>query len=241
MNWSASYLLVLAFQGWMAVHCVRTGRMGVWLWIILLLGPIGAGLYFVTEYWPSERGLPWLSLRAVSSDELRKAEAETRRLDNAAAWMEYAAALRLRKKHAEAERAAQSALQKAPADLHALYEQGRALLALGRAREAVAPLAQVVSRARGHDGNDALLALGRAHEASGDLASARGVFEELAERTSRPEILCHLGGLQEKLGDPEAARATYRRVVDEADHAPAFARSRVMASVRRARSRLKRL
>src|SRR5260221_3805485 len=39
-------LLTLAFQIWMIVDCVRSGNDMYWIWIILMLGPLGALLYF---------------------------------------------------------------------------------------------------------------------------------------------------------------------------------------------------
>ena len=44
------YLLASAFTIWMAVEAVRRGDARSWLWIILVFGPMGAAIYFITEY-----------------------------------------------------------------------------------------------------------------------------------------------------------------------------------------------
>ncbi len=156
------FVLGSAFTIWMAVEAVRRGQASGWLWLILLFGPVGAAVFFFSEYldqptlgWAGGQG------RKVTSGELRMAEAEVHRLDNAASWLGYASALRARRQYPRAVEAAQRAVERDSASVDAQYELAQALVAAGRGAEAVAPLQQVVARKRSFDSEAALFALGR--------------------------------------------------------------------------------
>ncbi len=238
---SLFYLVGAAFTVWMAVEAIRRGQAGSWLWIILLFGPIGSAVYFFSEVVRAPSvGLRFRLRRATATDE-RQAAAEVRRLDNAAAWSAYASILRARGEYAKTVEAAQQALARDPADTGATYERGRGLLESGRPQEAVAAFQEVLDKDRWFDTGDALLALAKAQEAAGDLPSARRTYEELAEKSSRPEILFHLATLQADAGERDAAAKSYQRILDEAEFVPQFHRGKVRPWVRRARQALGRL
>lgn len=82
------------FTIWMAVEAIRRGQAGSWLWLILFFGPVGAAVYFFSEYtsWPTRRFA--FERRKVTAHELRQAEADVRRLDSASSWFHYASLLR---------------------------------------------------------------------------------------------------------------------------------------------------
>src|SRR5687768_10950651 len=154
------YLLATGFTLWMAVEAVRRGDASRWLWIILLFGPLGAAVYFFSEYLGSGAlGRITFRPRQVTAADVRRAEVEVKRLDNAAAWCEYASLLRARKEYAKAAEAAQRAVERNAKDLDARYELGLALLAAGRPADAVSPLQSVVEHNRSFDTDNALLAL----------------------------------------------------------------------------------
>ena len=237
------YLFGTAFTVWMAVTAIRRGHAGSWLWIILLFGPIGSAVYFFSEVLPAPGiglGLGFRTQRVTAADE-RRAAADVRRLDNAASWSNYASILRARGKFAETFEAARHALERDPTDVGATYEAGRGLLGSGRPREAVAAFEDVLAKDRWFDSGDALLALAKAQEAAGDLPSARRTYEELSEKSSRPEVIFHLATLQANAGEREAAASSYQRIIDEAESVPDFHRRKVRPWVRRARQQLQRL
>jgi hypothetical protein len=247
------WFLGTLFQVWMLVEAWRRGQAWPWFLVILFFGPLGALIYFTLEVQtfvpiPGRGGGAGRSASAVSfrrhhvtGAQLRESAAEVRRLDNAAAWSDHAALLSAKGRHAEAEVAAATALEKDPEDLHARYVRGRSLLELRRAAEAADELRRVLAVEPAHDYGDARLALAKALEALEDLEGARAEYEALAAGSSRPDVLFHLAEVQHRCEDRDAARQTLRRIVDEADLTPSFARGRAAPWVRRARRVLSRL
>ncbi|HUG53356.1 MAG TPA: tetratricopeptide repeat protein [Vicinamibacteria bacterium] len=236
------YLLATGFTLWMAVEAVRNGHASRWLWIILLFGPLGAAVYFFSEYL-GQGALTRVTFRPrkVSPADLRRVESEIKRLDNAAAWTEYASLLRARNEFAKAAEAAQRAVERSPKDLDARYELGLALLGADRFEEAAAALQAVVDQDRSYDTDSALFALSRAQQGTSDLAAARASLEELASRRSRPEMLYDLAVGQGLVGDGAAAAVSLQRIIDEAEVVPPYLQREVRPWVRKARRALARL
>src|SRR5260370_23067465 len=194
-------LLLSALRVWMAVEAVPRGQAGSWLWIILFFGPLGAAVYFFSEYLDH----PWrwgaFAGRKVSTDEVRRAQADARRLDSTATWGHLASLLRARKEFPKAAEAAEKALARDPKSRDARYELGLALLGTGRPGEAVPHLREGVATDRFFDTGDALFALAEAEKASGDLPSARAHFEELSSPPGRPPVLYAPAEVQPRPGD----------------------------------------
>jgi hypothetical protein len=236
------YLLATGFTLWMAVEAVRRGDAGRWLWIILLFGPLGAGVYFFAEYLGGGAlGRITFRPRKVTAADERRAEVEVKRLDNTASWSEYASVLRARGNYAKAAEAAQRALERNPRDVDARYELGLSLLGAQRYAEAAPVLQAIVEQNRSFDTDNALLALARAQHGAGDLAGARASFEELSGRRARPEILYDLATVQGLTGDREAAKRSLQRIVDDAELVPDYLKREVRPWVRKARGALSKL
>jgi hypothetical protein len=236
------YLLATGFTLWMAVEAVRSGHASRWLWIILVFGPLGAAVYFFSEYLGAG-ALTRITFRprTVTAADLRHAEVEVKRLDTAATWSDYASLLRARKDFGKAAEAAQRAVDRNPKDVDARYELGLALLGAGRFADATPALQAVVDRDRSYDTDYALLALSRAQHGTGDLAGARASLEELAERRARPEILYDLAVVQGLLADGPAAARSLQRIVDEAELVPPYLQREVRPWVKKARKALAKL
>jgi hypothetical protein len=222
------------------VLCVRRGKYFPWIFIIFFLPGIGAILYLAVELFgllPQSLGERRQSPRLA----LDRARSDATRVDSAGAWTELAALALDRGRPGEAAAAAERALAKRPDDFDARYLLGRARLGAGDAMGALEPLAATVAAKPDHDTGDAAFAYANALRASGDLAGARRELEQLAERSSRADILFTLAELQLATGAKEAARTTFQRIVDEWVFVPKFMRSRVRPWVWRAHWRLWRL
>ena len=228
---------------WMAVDAVRRGRAQYWLWIMILFNPLGAVVYFFAEYLDGSPLSRWTGqhLPKVTAADLRQAEADVHRLDNAATWLAYATALRARKEHHKAVEAAQRAVDRDPTSVDAQYELALALVDAKRPREAVAPLERVVARNRSFDSERALYLLGRAHLVNDDPEAARRSLEEVGARSSRPEYLYELAALQAQLGDRESAARTLQRIIHESELVPAYLQGSVRPWVRKARAGLRKM
>ncbi len=239
-----SVILILGygFTIWMAVEAVRRGQASGWLWLILVFGPIGAAVYFFSEYvdrpllgW---RGGPG---RHVSAGDLRVAEAEVHRLDNAASWLAYASALRARKQYPRAVEAAQKAADRDASSVDTQYELAQALVAAGRGREALAPLQRVIAKNRSYDSEAALFTFGKIQLDSGNLDEARAALEEVGSRSSRPEFLYELAKALAQSGRRDEAARVLQRIINEAELVPPYLKSSVRPWVRKARQGLRRL
>jgi hypothetical protein len=230
------YLLMSAFTIWMAVECVRRGQAGSWLWIILMFGPVGAAVYFFSEYQP----LRWRGSggRKVTASDLRIAEADARRLDTAAAWGHLASLQRLRRDFPKAVAAAGRAVERDPQSIEAQSELGLAQLGARQPAAAIPALRAVVERDTYFQSGDALFALAEAERSIADYAAARGHYETLIERYARSEILYALAETQAHLGDRAAASQTLHRLLEEAEFVPEYMRHSVKPWVRKARRAL---
>jgi hypothetical protein len=231
--------LGLAFTAWMAFEAIRRGQAMPWIWLILFFPPIGGLIYFFAEYLGHGSSAVRFRTQKVTAADVQRAAADVKRLDNAASWYAYATALRSRRQFAQAVEAAKKALERDPTDVSAQYELGRGLLGAGQPKEAIPVLESVLSADRWFDTGDALLALAKAQESAGDAAGARKTFEELANRSRRPEILYSLAKLQLAAGEKDAARSSLQQIVDDAELTPAYNRKRVRPWVRRARAALR--
>jgi hypothetical protein len=229
------------FTIWMAIEAVRRGQASGWLWIILMFGPVGAAVYFFSEYadLPTRRFV--FQTRKVTAQELRHAEAEVRRLDSGYAWGHYASLLRARGEFGRAVEAGRKALERAPDLLETQYELGQALLGVDQFAEAASMLERVVARDRTHDGDQALYALARAHLGALQPAEARPLLEELETRSSKPAILFDRAALEAQMGEREVAARCLRRILDESEYVPAYLKREVKPWVKKARQGLRKL
>jgi hypothetical protein len=229
------------FTIWMAIEAVRRGQASGWLWIILMFGPVGAAVYFFSEYadLPTRRFV--FDTRRVTAQGLRHAEIEVRRLDSGYAWSHYASLLRAKGAFGRAVEAGRKALERAPDLLETQYELGQALLGVDQFAEAASMLERVVARDRTHDGDQALYALVRAHLGAGRPAEARPLLAELEGRSSKPAILFDRAALEAQLGEREVAARCLQRIVNESEYVPAYLQREVKPWVKKARQGLRKL
>lgn len=231
------YYAGIAFTIAMAVTCVRRGHTHPWIWLILFFPPIGGAVYLLTEVVGS-RSQGGHARERASKRELKVAQAEVRRLDNAEAWTSYAEALRSRKEYDRALEAATSAVDKDPSSWRALNELGLAQMGLDDYERATETLSKVVELQPAHSGGEATFALAVAHERSGRKDEARRILEQLARTTSLPQVLFRLASLQAEAGRTSDARESLERIIEEAEYVPRYHRREVKPWVRKAKKAL---
>jgi hypothetical protein len=234
-------LLAVAFTVWMAVETFRREGVSVWLFVILIFGPVGAAVYFFAEYAEHLFARPVFEAREVTAADLRAAEADVEQAANASTWTAYASALRGRRQLDKAIDAARRGLEHDPDHLEARYELGCALEEGGRHDEARAELEKVADADAAFDSDRVLFVLGRAQAGTGDDEAARVSFETLAARSGKPEVLYECAVVQARLGDRAAAAENLERITTEAKEVPAYLERNVRPWVRKAEQALRRL
>lgn len=234
-------LLGTGFTVWMAVDAVRRGQAAGWLWIILVFPVVGATVYFFSEY-VDDPFRSWGGQgRRVTADDLRRAEADVQRLDNASTWLTYASALRARRDFPRAVEAARRSVERDPSNIDAQYELAQALIGAGRPVEAAPALEAVVAVKRSYDSEKALFSLASARLAGGDVEGARAALDEVCTRSSRPEYLYELASVEARLGRRDDAARALQRIVQESELVPPYLQREVRPWVRKARQGLRRL
>jgi hypothetical protein len=148
-----SLLLILSYvlQAALIVHCIKTGRNQLWIWVLILLPGVGALTYLAVEVVPgllrsrtAQRTARGFKKAIDPGAELRRYENEVRVADNVASRQRYAEELM---RHGRWD----DAITQYRASLSGLYE---------------------------HDPN-LMLGLAQAHFGKGDAAAARATLDEL--------------------------------------------------------------
>jgi len=234
-------ILALAFTVWMAVETFRREGVSVWLWVILILGPIGAAIYFFAEYAQHLFARPVFESREVTAADLSTAEADVAQAANASTWTAYASALRGRRQLDKAIDAARKGLEHDPDHLEARYELGLALEEQGQHTEARIELEKVADAEATFSSDRVLFVLARAQQGCGDDKAARVSLETLAGRSADPEILYECALVQARLGDRAAAAGNLQRIIGEAKEVPDYLERNVRPWVHKAEQALGRL
>jgi len=148
---SAIFIITLAIQVGLIIHCVRTGRNTIWIWVLALLSLPGAIAYVAVEILPGLFG---------SRTARRAARGVRRTLDPGQ---------NLRRYESEARHNGNVANRQRYAD---------ELVAQGQAREAIEVYRQTLTGLYEHDPN-LMLGMARAQFAAGDGAAARATLDAL--------------------------------------------------------------
>jgi hypothetical protein len=192
-----------------AVHCVRNGRSGMWLTVIIFLSLPGCLAYAVFEILPAYQGRR--EVRAVKAAaakkldpdrDLREAREALELADTAANRTRLGDALADRGEWAEASQAYDEALAQIPdgTDRALLVKRGRAELEAGRPA-AARDILQALPPSRSPSENDrTALLLARSLDDSGDTDGALRLYAEVGERLAGAEAQCRHAALLIRLG-----------------------------------------
>ena len=203
-----------------AVHCIRNGRNGMWLMVIIFLSIPGCLAYALFEILPQYSGrrevraLRSAAARAVDPErELRAARAELDTADTAANRIALGDALGGLGRWSEAAAQFREAAAKLSApDRATQVKLARALLEGGDARAARA-LLESLPQSRSNAENDrAALLRARAAEESGDDEEALALYSELGQRMPGGEALCRQAALFFRSGRRREALAPLAEV-----------------------------
>ena len=148
------YILGIAVSIPLIVHCIRTGRNTIWVFVLLALPLIGSAVYFFVEVLPDLRNsrASRRALRGIRST--LDPEADLRRAENA---------------------------MKVTGDVASRQKYADELVRLGRASDAV-PIYQNCLTGMFADDPKLLLGYAQAQFAANDPSGARGTLDELIRK-----------------------------------------------------------
>ena len=228
-----AYLIGSIFvQVMLIIHCVKTGRNQIWIWVLALLSIPGAIAYIAVELLPDLLGNR-RTKRAVRDvkgvldpeRELRKAERVALVSGDVASRQRYAEELSKQGRHAEAADVYRTLLT-------GLYETDPSLM-LGLARAqfdsadaagAKETLEALIAANPDFKSADGHLLFARAVEATGDADKALEEYRVLADYFPGGEAAVRYARLLSQQGRSDDARRVLRELVDRMSLAPPHVR-----------------
>jgi hypothetical protein len=241
---SPLFLLSLAIQVALVVHCVRTGRNTFWIWILIFAPLVGTIAYVLVEIAPELFGsrTAGRAVRGVRraldpGQELRNREAAVQRTGDVASRQRYAEELL---RHGES-RKAMDVYRQAMTGLYAhdpnlMLGLAQAQFAAGLATDARSTLDALIERNPQFKSPDGHLLYARALEAEGNLPKAVEEYAAVAAYYAGAEARLRHGQLLSKLGRKEEARPVLEGLLEHARLAPRHyreAQEQWLASARR--------
>ena len=222
------FLFSLAVQVLLIVHCVRTGRNTIWIWVLALLSFPGAIAYLAVEIIPdllrsrtAGRALRGIRRALDPEQALRSYEAAAQRSGDVASRQRYAEELMRQGQN-------QQAIEVYRQALTGLYEHdpnlklglAQAQFAAGDAAAARASLDALIAQNPQFKSPDGHLLYARALEGEGNLDQALAEFVVVAGYYAGAEAALRHGQLQARMGQHAAARDTLTALLEHARLAP---------------------
>lgn len=196
------------FWLWMLTHCILyEPDKFFWVWLLLIAWFPGAIVYAVVRYFPAREftGPLWLR-RSFRGPELRRLEIATRQIGNPHQFVVYGDALRELGLWSQARVAYDSALQKDPRTLPALWGAAQVAVAENRPADVRDLARRALDLDPQYKFGDVSLAYGRALQDLGETDAARAHFAQHVRRWRHPEAVYRLATLYEAAGDRAAAQ-----------------------------------
>ena len=223
------------------VHFIRRRPDNYWIFIILLLGPLGAIIYLAVEALP-DIGLLGQSFK-VFPRRKRIAELEAAIHDNPSAGnFEELGDLYMDDGQLQSARAAFDRAIAARADtLDPFYRRGVCAIQLGDAAAALPDLERVVSQDSDYDFQRAAGLLAHAYAKTGQKEKAEALFRQVTVTSTLSETYLNFAELLASEGRNAEAREWAQRVLDKKPTMPGYLRRRERPWFRRANEMLKKI
>jgi hypothetical protein len=203
----------LILQGIALWHFVKRRPENYWIFVIIFLGPLGAGVYVVVEMIP-DLGL----LRGVFQGFGRRSRIqmlETQILDNPSAGnLEELAELYFEQENYTKARELLSRAITARSDSpHSFYLRGKSALGMGDYAGAIPDLEYVVGKDAKFDYYRATGLLGDAYARTGDLEKAGIYFAPAVQYSTTPETLYNYANYLKLVGKKDEAREWAEKLI----------------------------
>ncbi len=222
------------------LHFIRKQPEYYWLWIIIMLGPIGALIYLATQAAP-ELGDPGAFKFLDRRKRIRTLEMMIHDNPSAGNYEELGQLYLDAGRWLDAKRCFDSALSQRVDSPDPFYRRGIVEVQLGDFAAARADLEQVCSRERNYDFNRALGLLAYAYAKTGDTAKAESLFNEVLRTSTLTETEFHYAELLTQLGRKQEARQLAERILSKRTTMPGFLKRRERPLFRQTKSLLRSL
>jgi hypothetical protein len=226
------YVISLVFQALLIVHCVKTGRNQIWIWVLALLPIVGVIAYVAAELIPdllrsrtTQRTVKGMKKALDPQADLRRLEGQARLTGGVDANQRLAEELLRQKRTGEAIAAYQQCLK-------GLYEHdpnlmlglARAQFAHGDPAATRATLDELIRLNPEFKSPEGHLLYARALESAGDLPRALEEYSALAAYFPGAEAPVRYAQLLRRQQQTDQARKVLRELMDQATVAPAHYR-----------------
>jgi len=223
------------------VHFIRRRPDGIWLWVIVFLGPVGALVYIFMEV------LPDLTLLRQSFEgygrRKRIKHLEAIVLQNPAAgnYEELADLYLDERKFARARECYDKAITPRTEDIDPIYRRGVAEVHLGDFPAAVRDLEQVTARDPKYDLHRAIALLAHAYASTGQPDRAEPLFRRATDASTISETYLNYATFLVSQNRAAEAREWAERVLGKRPGMPRYLQRRERPWFRKANTLLKRL
>lgn len=222
------YTLAPLVQILTAVHAVKTGRAGSWLWIILVFPLVGSVVYFIVEVVPDNRS--HLSFGNIVDAILNTIQPErelkilqeqvelSNTVENKIALASYYVRAKQPEKAVEIYKSCLNGSFQKDAGLH--FELSFAQYQAKMYDDAIATLAKLGRENPGYEPFKRELTYAVILEEKGQLLDARSIYEAIIEKFGGEEAHCRYALLLEKLGEPESAKTIFEEIIKRTKRLP---------------------
>jgi tetratricopeptide (TPR) repeat protein len=211
-------------QGLALWHFVKRRPETYWFYVIIFLGPLGAGVYIVAEVIP-DLGLLKGTFRGFGQRS-RIQSLEMQVIDNPSAgnFEELAELYFEQKKYAKAREALNRAITARSDSPHAFYLRAKSALAMEDYAAAIPDLEYVVSKDPKFDYYRATGLLGDAYARTGDLDKAALYLGPAAQFSTTPETLYNYANYLKLAGQTQEAREWTAKLIAKKRTLPSYMR-----------------
>jgi hypothetical protein len=226
------YIIGIAVSIPLIIHCIKTGRSTIWVFVMLSLPLIGSGAYFFVEIFPelsrsrtSRRAVRGLKSTLNPEGDLRRLENEMKVTGNVHSKQRYADELLKLGRVKEAVEIYRTSLTGLFADdPKLLLGYAHAQFAAGEPAAARETLDTLIGKNPDFKSADGHLLYARALEAEGNATKALEEYATLSEYFPGAEAGVRYAKLLKTTGDATRAGEVLRGLLDRAKYAPAHYR-----------------
>jgi hypothetical protein len=225
---SLIFVASIVIQALLIVHCIKTGRNTIWIWVIALLSYAGIVAYLAVELIPdllrsrtTQRTVRGVKKALDPEADLRRYESQARLTGNVSSRQRYAEELLRRGRAAEAVdiyRETLTGLYEHDPDL--MLGLARAQFQAGQASDARATLDLLIARNPEFRSPEGHLLYARALETEGDTVRALDEYRVLAGYYPGAEAAVRYAALLRAADRNDEARQALRELLDHARLAP---------------------